>query len=51
MRFKTSMPLNIGDFVEASANGSIVPANLIGNQRVIGVVVAVEAELTRVVTR
>lgn len=51
MRFKTTMPLNVGDFVEASGVGGIQPANLIGNQKVIGVVVGVECELTRVVTR
>jgi len=42
MRFSTTMRMDIGDFVEAGIDGRIAPANLLGNQRIIGVVVAVE---------
>lgn len=45
MRFDSTFMLAAGDFVEADAAGLIQPANLLGNQRVIGVVVSVEPQL------
>lgn len=45
MKFRTTMPLAVGDFVEPGGDGMVVPANLLGSQRVIGVVVACAARL------
>lgn len=45
IRFKTTIPLSVGDFVEASADGTLVPGNLLSGAKILGVVVAVHVEL------
>lgn len=45
--FSTTIPLAVGDFVEAQGDGTLYPANLLSSNRIVGVVVSATAEIDR----